>query len=103
MCVSGLNMIRISTPERSSLINAHLPSARACTHAHTRTRTHTHTEPSDVSPDSYPSSDGGSFQLTKAEVEGVREEKKKTRKYRGATEEVLEGIFMKKCFINLMI
>ena len=48
---------------------------------------------SDVSPDSYPSSDGGgSFQLMKAEEGRVKEEKKKSRKYRGATEEILEGM-----------
>ena len=60
------------------------------------TRTHTHTEPSDISPDSYPSSDGlGSFQLTKTEGEasreGSREGRKRSRQYRGATEEVLQG------------
>ena len=49
-------------------------------------------ETSDVSPAGYLSADGGSsFQLTKTEGEGA---KKRTRKYRGATEEALEGVCM---------
>ena len=56
--------------------------------------THTYTVPSELSPDSYLSSDGGSFQLTKTaagEGPGPKEEKKrKERKYR-VPEDILEG------------
>lgn len=50
----------------------------------------------DVSPANYVSSDGESFPLVKGgvsvKVERERGEKRRERKYRGATEEVVEGM-----------
>ena len=53
----------------------------------------------DVSPANYVSSDGESFPLVKGgvsvKVERERGEKRRERKYRGATEEIVEGTRMR--------